>query len=50
MPNNLSVKKVRDVSLDFSSIAKGFAIDKAYDFLIKQKAIRKFFHRNRRRN
>ena len=41
--NNLSIKKVRDVSLDFSSIAKGFAIDKAYDFLITQKQLKSFF-------
>ena len=41
--NNLSIKKVRDVSLDFSSIAKGFAIDKAYDFLVKQKQLKSFF-------
>ena len=41
--NNLSIKKVRDVSLDFSSIAKGFAIDKAYDFLITQKQLMSFF-------
>ena len=42
MPN-LSIKKVRDVSLDFSSIAKGFAIDKAYDFLVTQKQLKSFF-------
>lgn len=41
--NNLSIKKVRDVSLDFSSIAKGFAIDKAYDFLVTQKQLKSFF-------
>jgi len=41
--NNLSIKKVRDVSLDFSSIAKGFAVDKAYDFLITQKQLKSFF-------
>ena len=41
--NSLSIKKVRDVSLDFSSIAKGFAIDKAYNFLIKQKQLESFF-------
>ena len=41
--DNLSIKKVRDVSLDFSSIAKGFALDKAYDFLIKQKQLKSFF-------
>ena len=41
--NKLSIKKVRDVSLDFSSIAKGFAVDKAYDFLITQKQLKSFF-------
>ena len=41
--NNLSIKKVRDVSLDFSSIAKGFAIDKAYDFLVTQNQLKSFF-------
>ena len=41
--NNLSIKKVKDISLDFSSIAKGFAIDKAYDFLIKEKQLKSFF-------
>ena len=41
--NNSSIKKVRDVSLDFSSIAKGFAIDKAYDFLVTQKQLKSFF-------
>ena len=41
--DNLSIKKVRDVSLDFSSIAKGFAIDKAYDFLLKEKQLKSFF-------
>jgi thiamine biosynthesis lipoprotein len=31
------------VSLDLSSIAKGFAIDKAYDFLVTQKQLKSFF-------
>ena len=31
-----SVKRNRDIALDFSSIAKGFAIDKVFKFLMKQ--------------
>ena len=42
-PLNLSVKKVKDVELDFSSIAKGFAVDKVYEFLIKQPYLNSFF-------
>ena len=42
-PLNLSIKKVKDVELDFSSIAKGFAVDKVYEFLIKQPYLNGFF-------
>ena len=42
-PLNLSIKKVKDVELDFSSIAKGFAVDKVYEFLIKQPYLNSFF-------
>ena len=42
-PSNLAIKKVKDVELDFSSIAKGFAIDKVYEFLIKQPFLNSFF-------
>ena len=42
-PSNLAIKKVKDVELDFSSIAKGFAIDKVYEFLIKQPFLDSFF-------
>ena len=42
-PLNLAIKKVKDVELDFSSIAKGFAIDKVYEFLIKQPSLNSFF-------
>ena len=40
---NLSIKKVKDVELDFSSIAKGFGVDKVYEFLIKQSYLNGFF-------
>ena len=40
---NLSIKKVKDVELDLSSIAKGFGVDKVYEFLIKQSYINSFF-------
>ena len=40
---NLSIKKVKDVELDFSSIAKGFGVDKVYEFLIKQPYLNGFF-------
>lgn len=40
---NLRVKKHKDVELDFSSIAKGFAIDKVYEFLKQQPQIESFF-------
>ena len=30
---NSTVRKVKDIKLDFSSIAKGFAVDKVYEFL-----------------
>ena len=40
---NLSIKKVKDVELDFSSIAKGFGVDKVYEFLIKQAYLKGFF-------
>ena len=42
-PTNLSIKKAKDVELDFSSIAKGFALDKVYEFLIKQSYLNSFF-------
>ena len=42
-PLNLSIKKMKDVELDFSSIAKGFAVDKVYEFLIKQPYLNSFF-------
>ena len=35
--------KVKTIELDFSSIAKGFAIDKVYDFLDEQQNIKSFF-------
>ena len=38
-----SVRKVRDIELDFSSIAKGFAIDKVYEFLVNKKEVESFF-------
>ena len=41
--SNLLVKKVKDIELDFSSIAKGFAIDKVYKFLEEQQNIKSFF-------
>ena len=34
---------MKDVELDFSSIAKGFAVDKVYEFLIKQPYLNSFF-------
>ena len=40
---NLSIKKVKDVELDLSSIAKGFGVDKVYEYLIKQSYINSFF-------
>ena len=42
-PLNLSIKKVKDVELDLSSIAKGFAVDKVYEFLIKEPYLNSFF-------
>ena len=41
--NSQSVRKVRDVELDFSSIAKGFAIDKVYEFLVNKEEVESFF-------
>ena len=38
-----SVKRNRDIALDFSSIAKGFAIDKVFKFLMKQEQFKGFF-------
>ncbi len=40
---NKSIKKTRDVALDFSSIAKGHAIDKVYEFLTNEKNIKNVF-------
>jgi thiamine biosynthesis lipoprotein len=37
------IKRNKDIALDFSSIAKGYAIDKLYDHLLKQKNILNFF-------
>ena len=34
---------MKDVELDFSSIAKGFGVDKVYEFLIKQSYLNGFF-------
>ena len=42
-PRNLSIKRAKDVELDFSSIAKGFAVDKVYEFLINQPYLISFF-------
>ena len=38
-----TVRRMKDIELDFSSIAKGFAIDKVYEFLIDQKHLNSFF-------
>ena len=38
-----AVKRKRDVALDFSSIAKGFAIDKVFEFLSKELDIDNLF-------
>tara|TARA_B100000965_G_scaffold71881_1_gene56755 strand:- start:92 stop:1114 length:1023 start_codon:yes stop_codon:yes gene_type:complete len=41
--DNKSIKKTKDIALDFSSIAKGHAIDKVYDFLTAEKNIKNVF-------
>jgi thiamine biosynthesis lipoprotein len=38
-----SVRRVKDIALDFSSIAKGFAIDRVYLFLSQEKKLDNFF-------
>ena len=40
---NKAVRKNRDIALDFSSIAKGYAIDKVYEYLSSVENIRSVF-------
>ena len=40
--NNNEVRRINEISLDFSSIAKGFAIDKVYSYLSNSKELKNF--------
>ena len=42
-PDKNTVRRIKDIALDFSSIAKGFAIDRVYLFLSQEKKIDNFF-------